>query len=82
MSAGRRHKPGCHPFAKVGRKVYGICTCATEQDVIEAARARIVAEGCVCDVEIEVTPVGRGWHVQAAHDDWCPRLQVVKAVNN
>lgn len=79
----RRHKPGCRPLAKVGRKLYGVCTCATADDVEAGARDRIAAEGCTCDVEITVTEMRTGdWHVQAAHDDWCPRLRAVQAVNN
>lgn len=52
---------------------------ATAEQITESATFAARVEGCRCDVEITVSKIAPGaWHVQVAHDDWCPRLRAAQ----
>lgn len=64
-------------------RVYAIVGDASHDTVMRGARLVAQVEGCTCDVEVTADEVAPGaWHVSIAHDDWCPRLRAVQAVNN
>ncbi len=76
------HEPSCRPLVIAGGRRYGVCTCSDEF-VADDMRRMVRAEGCTCDVELEVSRLANGdHHVKIGHDDWCPRLRAVRAVNN
>ncbi len=52
---------------------------ATADQVTAASTLAAKAEGCTCDVDVTVTSIApSAWHVQIAHDDWCPRLRAAQ----
>lgn len=56
----------------------------TATEAVETvARVTVAAQGCRCEVDITVTHLeGDHWHIEAAHDDWCPLLLATRAKAN